>query len=138
MSTIKNFFRVHSEAVLISCATFFLAVIIGLLYGTLNVIFSQINRAIGPVSAQNGKGFDLQSAAQIDFRGLIDAGVPQAPQVPVVLPTLPPLPVSTPVTAATTTGNDILSPSSTVSSTTLMPPSPSPSGTGTTTVQAGQ
>ena len=86
----NKFFGTHSETILISSAVFFLVVIVGFLYGTLTVVFSEIDRAIGSVSVQSATGFDLQSAAKIDFRGLLGGGAAQAP---IPLPRPLPLPV---------------------------------------------
>jgi hypothetical protein len=145
----NNFFRAHSETVLISSAILFLVVIAGFLYGTLNVVFSEIDRAIGSVSVQSASGFDLQSAARIDFRGLLGGDATQTSQSQIVLPVPFPLPVSTPVstptptsTIITTTTNSIVVPAATSVGTTSINGIPASStvnvqipGMGTTTAQ---
>jgi len=109
MITMKNFFRTHSEAVLIFFTIFFLVTIGTFLYGTINVVFSEIDRAIISAPAQSGEGFDLSDAAKIDFRGLLNGSssaidAVQMPPVKVVAPATsvaPPASVST--TSASTT-----------------------------------
>ena len=108
MITIKKFFKAHSEAVLVSAAVLFLVVIAGFLYGTVNVVFSEINRAIGTVASQNETGFDLQVASQIDFRGLLDGS---SPPPEIVLPPVPPpvVATSTPVIPTSSTSSTVAS-----------------------------
>jgi hypothetical protein len=128
----KTFLRTHLEAVLISCTVLFIVVIGGFLYSTIDVVFTEINRAIGSVSVQEVKGFDLQTAAKIDFRGIL-TGTVQQPKANTSIPPLAPVVIPPPAAVIMPTSSSAGVASSSATSSSLS--SSSTPLLGSTTVQ---
>jgi hypothetical protein len=105
----KKVFREHSEAVLITLAIIFLAVLIGFVYETMQVVVTQIDRAIIAPSPSMGVGFDLNDAASVDYKGLAGVPVPTSTTSTAPAETQATTPTPTPVpTQATTSSSTAL------------------------------
>ncbi len=67
----NKFLRDHPETLLIILAVFFLAFVVGFYLWGMNDIVTTVNKALNYVPQQQDTGFDLQSAAKLDWRGLV-------------------------------------------------------------------
>lgn len=67
----KSFLRSHSEAVLIACALFFLAMIVGFYWWGVGNVVTAVNASLNYTPSQQSAGFDLPAAGKLDLRGLV-------------------------------------------------------------------
>lgn len=67
----KKFLRNHPEAILITLALFFLALIIAFYSWGVNDIVVTVNSALNYVPQQDNVGFNLSGVAKLDLRGLV-------------------------------------------------------------------
>ena len=67
----KKFFRDHPDAILAAIGAIMIAAIVGLYSWGIGDITVTLNRALNYVPAQTTVGFDLTTAAQLDWRGLV-------------------------------------------------------------------
>ena len=76
---VKKIVKEHSEAVLIACAIVLVAVIGWYFFATVSTAFTKVEDAIEPPPSAGITGFDLQDAARIDFRGIMNGSNAGAP-----------------------------------------------------------
>ncbi len=70
IQSLKFFLKSHTETLLMLSAAIFIGVVIWLLYATIGVIVTQMDRSVVNPPLAPQPGFDLQNPARIDFRGI--------------------------------------------------------------------
>lgn len=68
----QKLIKSHPEIVLVSVAVVLLATIIGYFSWGMSAVIFELNRALKTSVSQEKPGFDLQDAARLDLRGLVD------------------------------------------------------------------
>lgn len=72
-----SFFKKHPDGILIALTVVFVAVLAGSFIWGFTDLGTEINRVLNfSPSAQQGTGFDLKGAADLDLKGLVSSSTP--------------------------------------------------------------